>query len=259
MRAFARIVFLLVQYVTYLVAVADEAQQPIRAVIVTGHQYPGHVWKETTLALEDSLAKDPRMEITTMPDPEFLAKPELHDFDVVVFNYCNWQRPGLSEAARTNFVQYLQRGGGLVIIHFANGAFHFSLPEAGQSDWPEYRKICRRVWDHTPAILGKMKSGHDPYGKLRVEIADRAHPITHGMESFDTTDELYYHQQGDEPVRVLATARSKDTGRDEPMAFVYRYGQGRVFQTVLGHDAASLRTAGTAELIRRGTAWAAGR
>ncbi len=45
--------------------------------------------------------------------------------------------------------------------------------------------------------------------------------------------------------------------KDEPMA--YRYGSGRVFQTVLGHDAKALRTAGTAELIRRGAAWAAGR
>jgi type 1 glutamine amidotransferase len=79
------------------------------------------------------------------------------------------------------------------------------------------------------------------------------------MEPFETTDELYYNQQGDEPIQILATARRQDTGHDEPMAFVYGYGQGRVFQTVLGHDAASLRTAGTAELVRRGTAWAAGR
>ena len=33
---------------------------------------------------------------------------------------------------------------------------------------------------------------------------------------------------------MLATARSTVTGRDEPMAFVYSYGQGRIFQTVLG-------------------------
>ena len=43
------------------------------------------------------------------------------------------------------------------------------------------------------------------------------------------------------------------------MAFVYEYGKGRVFQTVLGHDAAALRNPGTAELVRRGSTWAAGR
>ena len=151
-------------------------------------------------------------------------------------------------------MKYLANGGGLIIIHFANGAFHFSLPEAGDSDWPEYRKICRRVWDHTP-----NKSGHDAYGKFIVEIAAPDHPITQGMEPFETIDELYFRQQGEEPIEILATAKSNVTGRDEPMAFVYQYGTGRVMQTVLGHAAESLRTPGVVELIRRSAAWVAGR
>ncbi len=233
---------------------SGEARRPIRAIIVTGHQYPGHLWRETTLALEDSLRADPRFEVDSIPDPEFLATERLHEYDVVLLNYCNWQQPeGLSEAGKQNFMRYLRDGGGLVIIHFANGAFHFSLPEAGESDWPEWRtKICRRVWDHTPG-----KSGHDPYGPMRVDIADPLHPITKDMEAFDTIDELYFQQQGDEPIHVVATARSQVTERDEPMAFVYNYGSGRVFQTVLGHAAESLRTDGAAELVRRGSAWAA--
>jgi putative heme-binding domain-containing protein len=229
--------------------------RPIRAVIVTGHQYPGHLWRETTKALQEALGVDRRVRLRVVEDVEFLARPELLDFDVVVFNYCNWERAGLSEAAKKNFVRYLSEGGGLVLVHFANGAFHFSLPKAGAGDWPEWRtRICRRVWDHTPG-----KSGHDAYGPFRVEIAKTDHPITRGLEGFETKDELYYRQQGDEPVVVLATARSKATGRDEPMAMVHEYGKGRVFQTVLGHDAASLRVPGVAQLIRRGTAWAAGR
>jgi putative heme-binding domain-containing protein len=229
--------------------------RPIRAVIVTGHQYPGHLWRETTKALQEALAVDRRLRLRVVEDVEFLARAELHEFDVVVFNYCNWERPGLNEAAKKNFVRYLSEGGGLVLVHFANGAFHFSLPKAAEGDWPEWRtRICRRVWDHTPG-----KSGHDIYGPFRVEMAKIEHPITRGLEPFDTRDELYYRQQGDESVVVLATARSKATGRDEPMAMVHDYGKGRVFQTVLGHDAASLRVPGVGELIRRGTAWAAGR
>lgn len=228
---------------------------PYRALVLTGHQYPGHPWRETTKAIQESLGLDSRAAVTVAEDAEFLAKPELHDFQVVIFNYCNWERPGLSEAAKKNFVKYLSDGGGLVLIHFASGAFHFSLPKAGESDWPEWRtKICRRVWDHTPG-----KSGHDAYGKFTVELAKADHPITRGMRDFETTDELYFRQEGDQPISVLATARSKVTGKDEPMAFVHEYGKGHIFQTVLGHDAASLRTAGTAELLRRATAWAANR
>ena len=43
------------------------------------------------------------------------------------------------------------------------------------------------------------------------------------------------------------------------MAFVYDYGKGRVFQTVLGHAAESIRVAPTAALVCRGAAWAARR
>ena len=226
------------------------ADKPIALVIVTGHQHPAHDWRATTVALEEVFSPDRRVQVTVVTDPEFLATPELFGYDVVLLNYCNWQRDGLSELARVNFQKYLRDGGGLSILHFANGAFHASLPETPPSDWPEYRNICRRVWDHGT-------SSHDRYGRFTVHVAGE-HPITAGMNSFETVDELYCNQQGDAPVEVLATARSTVTGRDEPMAFVYAYGRGRVFQTVLGHAAESIRTPGEAALIRRGTVWAAG-
>ena len=234
--------------------------RPIRALIVTGHQYPGHKWRQTTPAISAALRGDLRMQVTVVNNVEFLADPRLRNYDVMVLNYCNWKRPGLSDAAKAGFVRYLKSGGGLVIVHFANGAFHYSLPGAGKSDWPEYRKICRRVWDHTKdPKTGRMKSAHDPYGKFRVNIADAKHPVTRGMQPFETSDELYFHQQGTLPIHVVATAHSHMTGHDEPIAFVYDYGRARVFQTVLGHDAASLRVSGTAALIRRGAVWTAGR
>ena len=42
------------------------------------------------------------------------------------------------------------------------------------------------------------------------------------------------------------------------MALTLQYGRGRVFNTTLGHDLKALQAQGTAELIRRGTAWAVG-
>jgi len=230
------------------VAAEDE---PISAVIVTGHQHPAHDWRATTAALQDVLGADRRFQLTVVTDPEFLATPNLQGYDVVVLNYCNWQRGGLSELAQANFQKYLRGGGGLSIIHFTNGAFHSSLPETPPSDWPEFRNICRRVWDHAGG-----QSSHDAYGRFTVHVTGE-HPITAGLNSFETIDELYCNQQGDAPIDVLATARSTVTGRDEPMAFVYDYGKGRVFQTVLGHAAESIRTPGAATLIRRGTTWAA--
>ena len=82
-----------------------------------------------------------------------------------------------------------------------------------------------------------LPSGHDAYGPFHVAITSAKSPITAGLQPFDTTDELYFKQVGDQPITPLAIAHSKTTGQDEPMAWAYAYGKGRVFQTVLGHDA----------------------
>ncbi|MCP5120709.1 MAG: ThuA domain-containing protein [bacterium] len=236
-------------------AEVDEAlmENPVRTLLLTGHDHPAHKWQETHPAIIRALnSETPRFEVEVVTDPEYLTSNELFSYHLLVLNYANWKRPGLGEEAKTNLIRYLDNGGGLAIIHFANGAFHFSLPEAGESDWPEYRKICRRVWDHSTGA-----SGHDPYGEFRVEITNTNHPVTRHIEDFGTTDELYYRQQGDGPIEVLATARSSVTGEDEPMAWVYQYGPARVFQTVLGHAAESIHTPGTTQLIRYGSLWAA--
>jgi type 1 glutamine amidotransferase len=224
----------------------------LRALIVTGHHHPAHDWRATTAALLHGLEQDPRVLVDVTETPDDLALPRLNDYQLVVLNYCNWEKPGLSEAAKTHFTRWLGNGGGVAVVHFANGAFHASLPGvAADSDWPEYRRIARRAWDH------RGPSGHDAYGPFRVEMTGVDHPITRGLGAFDTVDELYFRQAGEEPITPLATARSKVTGRDEPMAWAHDYGKGRVFQTVLGHSAESVRKA--APLLRRGAVWAAGR
>jgi len=77
------------------------------------------------------------------------------------------------------------------------------------------------------------------------------------LKPFETQDELYFNQKGKLPIEPLATALSKITGKNEPLAWAYNYEKARVFQTVLGHADVSVRQAGA--LIRRGCIWASGR
>jgi type 1 glutamine amidotransferase len=229
--------------------VASELAEPKKALIVTGYQHPAHDWSAVTEALIQVLEQDPRMFVDVTENPEDLASEKIRDYDLLVMNYNNWDRPGLSDAAKNSFVAYLKKGGALALIHFANGAFNETLPSK-DSEWPEYRtRIVRRAWMHD-------RSGHDKFGPFRVDITSVEHPITAGLAPFQTLDELYYRQEGDQPIEPLATAVSQVTGRAEPMAWAYNYGQGRVFQTVLGHSDQSIRLAGA--LIRRGCMWAAG-
>jgi type 1 glutamine amidotransferase len=77
------------------------------------------------------------------------------------------------------------------------------------------------------------------------------------MKDFQADDELYVCLTGQRSVEVLATAHSKITNKDHPMAFVFEYGKGRVFHTPLGHDVRAIEMPGVAELIRRGCLWTA--
>ncbi len=231
--------------------VQSRLEDPFRVLIVTGHNHPAHDWRKVTAALIPVIEQDPRAIVDVTEVVEDLGSSKIDSYDVLVMNYCNWDRKGLSENAKTHFSEYLKRGGGLSVIHFANGSFTDTLPNK-ESDWPEYRtQIVRRIWEH-----GDGKSGHDAFGQFRVEISDEPHPITKDLKAFDTMDELYFRQMGDQPITPLANATSRVTGTSEPMAWVYKYGEGRIFQTVLGHADVSVHMAGP--LIRRGTAWAAG-
>lgn len=223
---------------------ASAAGEPgsIKVLIVTGYNHPAHSWKDTTLALQDVYKVDPRFDVRVVEDPAFLESPALASYDVVVLNFADFERPNPGDKARANLQSIVESGKGLVVLHFASGAWDES---------PDFVKLAGRIWKNNV-------SGHDAKGPFHVDVLKTENPIVKGLESFDTDDELYYSLEGDQPIEVLATAKSKITGKDEPMAFIFPLGKGRVFHLTLGHDVKSLQVPGEAELLRRGTAWGAG-
>lgn len=221
------------------------AAGPARVLLVTGVDYPGHHWRETTPVLRAQLEKDARLAVTVIEDPYLLDSAALTHYAAVVLHFQNWQVPGPGPAARENLRRFVEQGGGLVLVHFACGAWY--------GEWPEFKNLAGRAWYGPDG--GRQ---HDPHGPFTVNICDPNHPVTARLRDFETTDELYTCLEGDAPVRVLATARSKVDGKDYPMALVREYGRGRVFLTPLGHDAAALGVEAVGALLRRGTAWVAG-
>lgn len=214
-----------------------------KVLLVTGIDYPGHLWRQTAPQVAAAVSRDLRMEVFTVEDPHFLDSATLTNYAAVILHFQNWETAGPGVSARNNLKQFVASGGGLLSLHFACGAWH--------GEWPEFVQILGRVYD--PKL-----PPHDPYGRFTVRVVDPDHPVTRGLGSFDTTDELYTCLAGAEPIHVLATATSVLDKRDHPMVFVREYGQGRVFLTTLGHDVRAITNSAVPELIRRGTAWASG-
>jgi type 1 glutamine amidotransferase len=222
------------------------APEKARILLVTGVDHPAHLWRQTAPVLAEALRKDPRLEVFTVEDPEFLDSPAINKYDVILLHFQNWRQPGPGERARENLRQFVAGGKGLALAHFACGAWF--------DEWPEFAKLAGRTW----AGLGPTVRQHDPYGPFRVELARPEHAIVRGMKDFNTEDELYTCLVGDYPIEILAQAQSKADEKYYPMAFVSNYGKGRAFHCTLGHNAAALSVPAVQELYRRGCAWAAG-
>ncbi len=198
---------------------------------------------------------------------------ELTKYKVIILNINNviWQ-----DYSKRMFENYIQKGGGLVIMHEADNAF----PE-----WPEFNEMIglggwggrnqktgpyyyfkdgKYVTENTPGP-GGSHGKRDPFV---INVRDSMHPITKGLPLnwLHVNDELYSNLRGPaKNIHTLATAfSSKETGgsgKEEPVLFTLRYGKGRIFHSVLGHTTQQLDEAfqnlGFQITFLRGTEWAA--
>lgn len=227
------------------------ASNSISVLLLSGNEHhKWHNWERTMPAIRAILQQDERFTVTVSTEIEVLSAWDLSAFDTIILNYCNWQDPtGLSQKAKDGLLTHLRKGGGLLVLHFANGAFHFSLPEAGASDWPAFQQIVPRAWNHQGA------SNHDEYGPFDVRIVDSEHETTRGITGFTVTDELYFNQEGTVPIHVIYAAYSKVTGKEEPLAWISEYEGARVYQSLLGHDEAAYSVIEVQEMLRRAVIW----
>ncbi len=226
---------------------------PIRVVVLAGNNaHRWHNWPESTAALLRAWGDDPRIETCVITEPADLPSA-LNNADVLVLNWVNWEDPsGMPKNSQSAIEKFTERGGGVFVHHFANGACHSSLPGAADSDWPWYRTLVRRIWNH------HGNSKHDAYGSFQVKVESN-HPLVSELKAFEVEDELYFNQEGDLPIDALLTATSNVSGKPEPLLWEYTVNQGRVVQSLLGHSGETYKTPEMQVLACRIIAWCAKR
>lgn len=247
-----------------------------RALIVDGRN--NHDWRSASPVLKRLLEESGLFQVeraTAPPDSSQMQRflPAFGASDVIVLNYTDLGGGGVwSERAQSEFLEAVKGGTGAVVYHAASSAFpawrEFNCM-TGLGGWGgrDERWGPHLYWDSGGIVRDASpgKAGHHgPRHPYAVVTRRLAHPIMAGLPQvwMHASDELYDTLRGPaEELEVLATAWSDPafagTGRHEPALFTVRFGRGRVFHTILGHDPAAMECVGFIVTFQRGSEWAA--
>lgn len=214
-----------------------------KALIVWGG-WDGHQPKEVAEIFQRVLTEDGfEVEVSTTLDA-FLDVEKLKGLDLIV---PIWTMGSITGEQLQGVVEAVVSGVGIAGCH---GGMCDSFREA-----TEWQFMTGGQWVAHP--------GNDGVN-YRVNITDKNHPVTQGVEDFDVSSEQYY-MHVDPAVKVLATthfptAEGPHFGNGEfemPVVWTKVYGKGRVFYNSLGHQANIMEMEPVLTLMRRGFKWAA--
>ena len=252
--------------------------KPIKALVVSGQN--NHNWQVSHKVLKQILDNSglfvTDIELTAPAGGDMSSfTPDFSQYDVVVLDYNGDRWPAETDSA---FVQYVRKGGGVVIYHAADNAF---------SGWEEFNRIIalggwegrneksgpycylkdgELVLDNRPGHGGS----HGQQREYPMHCRNAKHPITKDLPDnwMHARDEMYDSMRGPANIKDLLYSGTTDratggSGKEEPLVFTVDYGKARIFHLMLGHcgptaeDNPAMQCVGFQTLLLRGTEWAA--
>jgi type 1 glutamine amidotransferase len=198
--------------------------------------------------LQDVGTRSGAFEVTATEDAAVITREALTRYHAVVF-FTTGELP-MSEDQKTALLEFVRSGKGFVGIHSATDTFY---------KWPEYG-----------ALVGAYFDGHPWHQAVTIRVEDPRHPATIALPaSFGLNDEIYQFRnwsRGDvrvllslDPTSIdLTAAGVRRTDRDFALSWTRTYGQGRVFYTALGHEAAVWQDSRFQQHLLGGIRWAMG-
>lgn len=230
--------------------------KPVRVLLVLGSP-DWHDVRALAPHLEKMLGKAGGFKVTTLMPPKDkptndaahlakLADLKRADYDVVVFYTDVYKTGDLPEKA---VVKFVEDGGGLVALHGTTKSFIDEKTKAPSPTWQE--------------LLGAKCDGHiKGLHKLNIEIVDKTHPITKGIEPFTITDQEFRHTLAKVKRHLLCKFKERPAESDQKLnmdiVWTRDVGKGRVAYIALGHDKEAWDNPSWQKLTLQAIAWAAG-
>ena len=225
-----------------LIIVFNQCKEPasLSALIVT--DAGEHVSEDLQSILENTGLFD--------ADINKAKAPNFSNYDVVVLNLSKGE---WSDDVRSEFVSYINGGGGAVVLGASALAF---------GDWTELNKVTGLT---TGAKIAKSKDAFE----FQLVGSKEKHPITDGLQSkwMHTEDYLIFNSEtltGDAEILATAWADTLQGGNGAylPVLFTVGSGEGRIFHSTLGTSTSDdyldpIQCVGFITTLQRGAEWAA--
>ena len=223
-------------------AMACSNSQTTRILVVTGgHDYDYENFVKVFQNLENT-------EFDEMIQPvanEIYGSDSIDKYDVLVF-YDMVQE--ISESQKEAFLKMLNEGKGLVFLHHSIASYQ---------DWDEFIKVLGAKYYLEAGMQGKDSIPASTYTHgqdVSVEIIDRRHPVTKGLDDFEIHEEVYDLIQlhpGIHPLMTTGHPESSDT-----IVWANKYGKSRIVYIQFGHDNNSYSNPNFTKLLSQAIDWA---
>ncbi|MGJ8744465.1 ThuA domain-containing protein [Polaribacter sp.] len=159
----------------------------------------------------------------------------LDKYDVIIFN---GMPKKLEQEELDGFLKAVSEGKPVLGLHSAIAAF-------------AKEKVQRQEYDK---VLGAHFAGHPPIHRFPVQIKKEDHSITQNIGSFEIYDEMYFLGNVQEGSTVLLEAEHSERGKTS-IAWVRKYGKGKVFYTSLGHGVGAATNKYFQQLLLNSLEW----
>jgi type 1 glutamine amidotransferase len=229
------------------VVVAGAAENPsskIRVLVVTG----GHGFEKEAFFKLFKDNPDITYQAVEHPNAHALLTAEASkQWDVLVMYDFNQK---ISDEAKADFVARLKEGKGLVVLHHAIAAY---------PAWPEYWNIIGAHYYLAATNINgvaKARSAWKEGMRFRIQVADPKHPVTRGMQDFDTHDETYKWFDVSAQCHPLWTTDEPESNK--VIAWAKTYEGARVVYIQSGHDHFAYENPNYQQIVRQAIRWVGG-
>jgi type 1 glutamine amidotransferase len=212
------------------------AQTKQRVLIITG----GHNFeREAFFDIFEDMTNVEYKEVIHPQANQLYDSSIIDDFDVLLF-YDMVQE--IDDSQKIAFIDLLKKGKAVVFLHHSLVSYQ---------EWIEFEKIIGGRYILSDKEQEASTYRHDV--EIPVEVVNKNHPITLGMDDFIIRDEVYGNYKVSSTVTPLLTTTHPESG--EIIGWTNNYGKSRIVYIQLGHDHYAYANPNFRRLISQSIDW----